>query len=487
LHRRTASVARTIFLTKWLAGFSASFAFVLAATSFLLPSSDGPVSEFAPPANFTAAPESVAGIIAAARDALPKDAPAVSAPAEAATAKSPELPRSVLANGAYAETLQVKKGDTLIDLLTRSGVEHREAVDAIEALNEVFKPQDLRPGQELTLNFRLSDGFNSEDIAIEFASLSLQPSVERDVSVTRGDDGSFMAKAIERPLEKKTVLGAAMIESSLFQAGRYADVPSDVLGEIIKAFSYDVDFQRDVQPGDAFEVIYERFEDADGRLARTGQVLYAALTLSGHTREIFGFEPKDGSAGYYNAKGESVRKALLRTPLDVVRITSKFGMRKHPVLNYTKMHKGIDFAASTGTPIFASGDGTIVKIGRNGGYGNYILLRHNGQYATAYAHMSRFAKGLKKGSKVRQGDVIGYVGSTGRSTGPHLHYEILVNGKQVNPMKIKLVGNKLAGKDLKRFEAVKAGVMELRRQLGNALLVANATPTCNGERPLESC
>jgi murein DD-endopeptidase MepM/ murein hydrolase activator NlpD len=482
LQRRTPSAAKVILLAKWIAGFSASFTTVLVATSYLIPNVSDPPSPRLAAENHVMQPEM--------RAPTPTVTTVEHAPvfiASAAPRSNQQAAALAPKKKEYAQTVEVRKGDTLIDLLTRSGVRQREAVDAIEALKDVFEPQELMPGQEITLNFELGDGYHANDNAIQLASLTLQPSVERDLSVTRGDGGDFVAEAIERPLEERPVLAAAMIESSMFEAGRQVDVPPDILGEVIKAFSYDVDFQREIQPGDAFEIIYERVEDDQGNFARSGEVIYAALTLSGNTKEIFRFEPKDGSVGFYNPKGESIRKALLRTPLDVIRITSKFGLRKHPVLGYTKMHKGVDFAASTGTPIFASGDGTIAKIGRQGGYGNYIQIRHNSQYSTAYAHMSRFAKGLKNGSRVRQGDVIGYVGSTGRTTGPHLHYEILVGGKQVNPMKIKLVGNKLEGKDLKRFEAVKAEIKKLRRELGNTPLVASLPSACSGQRPLESC
>jgi murein DD-endopeptidase MepM/ murein hydrolase activator NlpD len=245
-----------------------------------------------------------------------------------------------------------------------------------------------------------------------------------------------------------------------------------MMTQVIKAFSYDVDFEREIQPGDRFEVVYERYEDEHGRLARSGNLLYAALVQNGVAKEIFRFEDSEGHIDIYNARGESVRKELLRTPLDIVRITSKFGMRKHPVLGYSKMHKGVDFAASTGTPIFAAGDGVIVKRGKQRGYGNYIQIKHNSKYATAYAHMSRFAKGLKQGSKVHQGDVIGYVGSTGMATGPHLHYEVLVDGTQINPTTVKLAGRKLQGKDLRRFEALKADMKALRRTLAHQTLIA---------------
>jgi murein DD-endopeptidase MepM/ murein hydrolase activator NlpD len=366
----------------------------------------------------------------------------------------------------------VEKGDTLIDILLESGVDRTEAADAIGALDGVFRPKDLQPGHEITLSFNKLASHPSADAGVQLASLSLQPSIERDVVVNRGEDGGFVASEIERPLEVQVALAAGRIDSSLFEAGRDAAVPVDMMTQVIKAFSYDVDFEREIQPGDRFEVVYERYEDEHGRLARSGSLLYASLVQNGVANEIFRFEDSEGHVDIYNARGESVRKELLRTPLDIVRITSKFGMRKHPILGYSKMHKGVDFAAATGTPIFAAGDGVIVKRSKQRGYGNYVQIKHNSKYATAYAHMSRFAKGLKQGSKVRQGDVIGYVGSTGMATGPHLHYEVLVDGKHINPTSVKLAGRKLQGKDLRHFEALKAEMKALRRSLAHRTLIA---------------
>jgi murein DD-endopeptidase MepM/ murein hydrolase activator NlpD len=370
------------------------------------------------------------------------------------------------------KVVAVEKGDTLIDILLASGVDRTEAAGAIEALDGLFRPKDLQPGHEITLSFNKLDADPAADASLQLASLSLQPSIERDVVVNRGDNGDFIASAIERPLELQVALAAGTIDSSLFEAGQDAAVPIDMMTQLIKAFSYDVDFEREIQPGDRFELVYERYEDEHGRLARTGDLLYAALVQNGIAKEIYRFEGADGHADIYNARGESVRKDLLRTPLDTVRITSKFGMRKHPILGYSKMHKGVDFAASTGTPIFAAGDGVIVRIGKQRGYGNYVQIKHNSKYATAYAHMSRFGKGMKKGRKVQQGDVIGYVGSTGMATGPHLHYEVLVDGAQINPTSVKLAGRKLQGNDLRHFEALKAEMKKLRRTLAHQTLIA---------------
>jgi len=367
--------------------------------------------------------------------------------------------------------VEVQKGDTLLDILLGSGIKSDEAAAAIDALDSLFKPRDLKPGQAITLALDRQSG-GEGDGGVQLASLSLDSSVERNVVVKRDDNGGFVAAAIVHPLQLQDTLASGVIDSSLFEAGQDAAVPVEVMSQVIKAFSYDVDFQREVQPGDRFEILYERYEDEHGRLARPGNVLYAALILSGTTKEIYRYEPQDGVADFFNAQGESIRKDLLRTPLDVIRISSSFGMRRDPILGYSRMHRGVDFAASMGTPIFAAGNGIIARIGPVNGYGNYIQIKHNPQYATAYGHMSRFASGLRIGSKVRQGDVIGYVGMTGRATGPHLHYEVLVNGSQINPMSVKLTGHKLDGKDLRLFEAMKVEMKTIRRHLGSPVLVA---------------
>jgi murein DD-endopeptidase MepM/ murein hydrolase activator NlpD len=215
-----------------------------------------------------------------------------------------------------------------------------------------------------------------------------------------------------------------------------------------------VDFQREIQPGDSFEIYFDRYEDGKGQTVKAGPLLYAGLTLSGQPHHLYLYTAKDdGSADYYDEKGQSVRKALLKTPIDGAKITSGFGNRMHPILGYTKMHKGLDFGAAKGTPIHAAGDGTIEMAGPNSSYGNYVRIRHTGSYSTAYAHMSGFGSGIRVGARVRQGDVIGYVGTTGRSTGPHLHYEVLKDAKQVDPRGIKMpTGRQLAGKELDSFK-----------------------------------
>jgi murein DD-endopeptidase MepM/ murein hydrolase activator NlpD len=294
-------------------------------------------------------------------------------------------------------------------------------------------------------------------------SLALQPDVERDVRVVRSEADDFLAESIDRPLQLTSALVAGSIASNLSADAVAAGVPMPVLSDLIRIFSFDVDFQRDIQPGDGFEVLYDAKLEADGSLAKAGDVRFAAMTLSGKRFELYAFTPKSGISDFFDTKGQSVRKTLMRTPIDGARLSSRFGMRKHPILGYTRMHRGTDFAAPTGTPIYAAGDGTVTVAGRKGAYGNYVRIRHNSTYDTAYAHMKGFAKGIRSGARVRQGQIIGYVGTTGRSTGPHLHYEVLVNGKQINPSKIKLAsGEQLKGEDLANFQDRRAEIDTLR-------------------------
>jgi murein DD-endopeptidase MepM/ murein hydrolase activator NlpD len=265
-------------------------------------------------------------------------------------------------------------------------------------------------------------------------------------------DVSFEVKKIATPVDRKMARAGGRINSSLYETGISSGIPANLLADVINAYSYDVDFQRDIQPGDAVDVLFERIETKDGTIVGHGNILFAELALSGKTMKVYRYVDKSGNAGYYNEKGESVRKALLRTPINGAKITSGFGMRNHPLLGYSRMHRGVDFGAPTGTPIYAAGDGVVDFLGHKGGYGNYLRIKHNGKYASAYAHISRYAKGIANGRHVKQGQVIAYVGATGMATGPHLHYEILVNNAQVNPSKVKFkTGNVLQGKELASF------------------------------------
>lgn len=359
-----------------------------------------------------------------------------------------------------SRTLRVARGDTLMGLLTEAGIDRREAYEAITALREVFRPRDLMPGQEIRVN--LAAPMEPEG-AERLLSLRLQPNVERDVRVWRSPEAAgFVTEALDRPLERGAVGAAGAIESNLSLAAREAGLPVPVLTDLIRIFSFDVDFQRELRAGDEFEVLYGALFEEDGTLAKTEEILFAALTLSDQRLELFRFTPSSGRPDYFDPKGQSVRKTLMRTPIDGARLSSGYGMRRHPILGYSRMHRGIDFAAPTGTPIYAAGDGVVEAAGWNGGYGRYLRVRHNSTYKTAYAHLSRIAKGVRRGQRVTQGQVIGYVGTSGRSTGPHLHYEVMVAGRQVNPLKVKLPsGEKLKGRDLEAFAARRAEIEAL--------------------------
>ncbi|HUN45906.1 MAG TPA: peptidoglycan DD-metalloendopeptidase family protein [Stellaceae bacterium] len=348
----------------------------------------------------------------------------------------------------------VRRGDTLTTLLARAGVPSADAQEAVDTLRQVWNPRELQIDQEVTLDFGPAG----------LQAIRLAADLERTVKAARGGDGHFAPSAQRRPLMRVPRLATGTIRTSLYDAAMEAGIPPAVLTEMVRAFSYDVDFQRDIQPGDSFEVLYERVTDKSGRTIGTGDLIYTAMTLSGETLRLYRHQPEGaGGADFFNARGQSVRKALLKTPIDGARLTSGFGARLHPILGYTTMHRGVDFGAPSGTPIMAAGDGVIEKIGPAGGYGNYVLLRHTATYETAYGHMSRFAAGLHVGSHVRQGQVIGYVGATGRATGPHLHYEVHINEVQVNPLSIKMEpGRKLAGTDLAAFGAA---TEEIGRQL----------------------
>ena len=357
----------------------------------------------------------------------------------------------------------VRAGDTLAKVLTRAGLTAGEAHNATRALGRVFDPRRLAANQEIILYF-------TDPLAVtdkrRFTGLFFRPSVRREISVVAGPKGGFRAFEGERDLTTRARHLAGHIEDSLYNAAEKAEMPVAVLSQLIRIFSFDVDFQREVQRGDGFEVVYDHGYDADGTPVTAGEITYAAMTLSGRTLRYYRFTPSSGITDYFSPNGQSVKKTLMRTPIDGARLSSGYGRRKHPILGYNKMHRGVDFAARTGTPIMAAGDGVIDQIGWNGAYGKYVRIRHNSTYKTAYAHLSRYRRGLKRGSRVRQGQTIGYVGNTGRSTGPHLHYEVLINGRQRNPMGLKLpAGEKLRGADLARFKKVVAATDQTRDRL----------------------
>lgn len=364
---------------------------------------------------------------------------------EDSTAEAAQLSRT------YGRRLTVGNGDTLMAMLTGAGAARPDAYAAITEMSKLFKPRYLKPGHEIILVLRPSP--NPDDDA-GLVSMTLVESVERDVVVSRTEEG-YAAETVEHPLTLEVAAAEGVIENSLFLAGEAAGVPPGVLADLIQIYSFDVDFQRDIRTGDGFTALYEQYMDEDGQTVRSGNILRASMTLSGKEKILYRYETAKGKIDYYDPDGKSVRRTLMRTPINGARLSSSYGNRKHPILGYTKLHTGTDFAAPRGTPIYAAGNGSVVHAGRKGGYGLYVRIRHNGNYQTAYAHMSGIAKGVRKGKRVNQGQVIGYVGTTGRSTGNHLHYEVIRNGKFINSRRMRLPSGKaLEGDDLVAFRAM---------------------------------
>jgi murein DD-endopeptidase MepM/ murein hydrolase activator NlpD len=397
----------------------------------------------------------------------PAPAPEGSATAEAAAEQATELELADAQAGsaqlpAAAEpeeqTLTVAAGDTLIGLLTEAGVARGEAHAALSTLTELFPPSRLRPGQELVL--RLDPGEESR-----LVSLEISPAPGHSVSVERRDDG-WHAEEARLPEHPHLAQVEAVISGGVFPTLVSAGLPPTLAYAVVRAYSHRVDFQRDLRPGDRIAVAFERMRSPDGTLLRHGRVLYAGLTLSGQTQEIWRHEGPEGEVGWYDAQGMPLAGGFLRTPLNGVRMSSGYGMRRHPILGYNRMHRGVDFAAPTGTPVYAASDGVVHSIRTERGYGRVIRLRHGNGALTLYAHLSQFAPGLTAGTRVRQGQTIGRVGSTGMSTGPHLHYELHVNGQAVNPATSRLPAQPaLAGRALLDYQLARSDLNRQRARL----------------------
>nr|WP_247887423.1 M23 family metallopeptidase [Azospirillum sp. SYSU D00513] len=408
------------------------------------------------------------------------------APAEK-TQEQPAKDDAARQKALHRQVLSIGRGDTLMEMLTSAKVTQDEAHQAIAAMRKVYDPRKIQVGQEVTVLFEPRRGGSRR-----FAGFEFVPDALRSVSVSRDGDSGFSSSETERDVTRRPVGAQGVVSSSLFEAGASAGVPMSVMLELIRSYSYEVDFQRDLQQGDRFEVLYEKLVTDDDRPVGEGNVLYASLVLSGKEMPIYRHKHRDGRYDYYNRDGESIRRALLRTPIDGARITSGFGMRRHPILGFSKMHKGMDFGAPTGTPIYAAGNGVVEEVGPKGAYGNYIRIKHNSQVSTAYAHLSRIAKTTRRGGRVEQGDVIGYVGSTGRSTGPHLHFELLKAGRQVDPRSVDLpTGDKLEGRELKAFQQTVRTLDKMFEDSRNGLQLARfpggATPQEGGCSKAAGC
>ena len=285
-------------------------------------------------------------------------------------------------------------------------------------------------------------------------------------SRTDRSSNTFNYKEIEKNLKKITIYKEAQIKNSLYASATDISVPPNIIIDFARIYGFQIDFQRDIWKNDSFQIIYEEFLNKDGNVIETGNIIFANLNLQNQDLKLYRYEYEENKIDYFDENGKSMRKTLMKTPINGARLSSSFGKRKHPILGFTKMHTGTDFAAPTGTPILASGDGLVVRAQWCGGGGNCVKIKHNRVYQTVYAHMSKFGRGIKKGTRVKQGQIIGYVGSTGLSTGPHLHYEVIENGRKINSQKLKLPSGKiLKGNQRKIFEVNKIKIDVLKSDL----------------------
>jgi murein DD-endopeptidase MepM/ murein hydrolase activator NlpD len=392
--------------------------------------------------------------------------------AAAEVARAEHLAFTAVFTGRKERELEVARGESLAMLLSRAGATWRDIDAAIGALSPVFDTRRVRPGQAISVYLDDHDG------ATRLTGFAFRSDPGAAVTVSRLVDGAFAAREILTPLTFEVAHLVGVVDGSLYQAAVGGGATDRELAAMSDVFAYDVDFQRDIFPGDTFELVFERFFDEEGRTVKTGDLLFVGLNARQGPKAFYRFKlPGDAEADWYDPNGRTARKFLMKTPINGARLTSGFGMRRHPILGFSRMHQGIDFAASIGTPIMAAGDGTIVKQGFMGAFGRYVKIKHSGDYETAYAHMSAFGKGLKQGAKVRQGQIIGYVGTSGLSTGPHLHYEVMFKGRQINPISLKVpTGRILTGPQLAQFQAERVRIDALREPKTEAPKKPTAQP-----------
>ena len=343
---------------------------------------------------------------------------------------------------------RILPGETFNNILEKYGMNKKEISEIKKKVSEKTNLNKLKTDQKIQFIVDQSNNKIKEFI--------YQLSNTEKIYLTRNiDDDKFSSELRIVKLSKDIVYRENIILQSLYKSATDKKIPASIIIDFANIYGFQVDFQRDIKKRDAFQIMYEIFVNDNGKVIETGNILFANLKLSGEDNSLYFFD-EEKSKGHYDKNGKSVKKALMKTPINGARLSSPFGMRKHPIDGFNKMHRGTDFAAPMGTPIMASGDGVIKKAGWCGGGGNCVVIKHNTSYQTVYAHMSKFAKGVRSGVRIRQGQTIGYVGSTGKSTGPHLHYEVIFNGKKINSQRMKLPSGKiLKGKERKLFETVK--------------------------------
>jgi len=359
---------------------------------------------------------------------------------------------------------EVKKGDTIQKILKKFNIENKEIYEAIKQYKKYAPANSLFQGSKIDI--LIKENFHKKNNSLLKLSIPISKSIS--VEISRDELNEIVSKKIITKLYKKKILSENIIKNSLYSSATKAKINPDTIIEFARIFGFEIDFQRDIRKNDYFRIVYDKYFDEKGKFIKSGSIHYAYMSVNG--REIILYKFGDNKDyGYYDVNGNSVEKALMKTPINGARLSSSFGLRKHPILGFNKMHKGTDFAAPSGTPIMASGSGTIIRSRWCGGGGNCVKIKHNSTYQTIYAHMKSFAKGIKEGRKVRQGQIIGYVGSTGMSTGPHLHYEVMINGKQVNSQKLKLPSGKiLKGDERKLFEIYRIKTDVLVAEMSNS-------------------
>ena len=346
----------------------------------------------------------------------------------------------------YEDLFTIKAGQTFGKLINDYDIPDSEKYRISQLLSEKIDLTQLNIGTEIRITFLKKNNF------IEIKKINILDKKNNQIQILKKDD-KYEIDSSSVLAFTKNILKEIVINESLYKSAINADVPPNIIMQFVNLYGFDVDFQREIRNGNIIKIYYEVFLDNKLNIRKAGNIKFASLALSKNTYELYKYTTNDNNKSeYFDAAGKSAVKALMKTPINGASLSSGYGMRKHPILGYDRLHQGVDFAAPTGTPIMAAGTGFIEKIGMNGGAGNYIKIKHINGYKTAYGHMNKFAAGLKKGSKVTQGQTIGFVGSTGMSTGPHLHYEVIFNNKKINPMKMKLPsGRKLKGKILDDF------------------------------------
>ena len=354
-------------------------------------------------------------------------------------------------------THKISEGETFDNILSNYSIEKSEIQKVKKKLSGKVNLNKLNTNQKIQFTLDHSNNLIKEFI--------FQISNKEKIFLTRDTENKkFNQKILVTKLKKDIIYKENVILASLYKSALNEKIPANTIIEFARIYGFQVDFQRDIKKRDSFQIMYEVFVDDRGKVIETGNIIFANLKLSGQHNSLYYFD-KEGSEGHYDKNGKSIKKALMKTPINGARLSSPFGMRKHPIDGFNKMHRGTDFAAPMGTPIMASGNGVIKKSGWCGGGGNCVVIKHNSTYQTVYAHMSKFASGIRSGVRVKQGQPIGYVGSTGKSTGPHLHYEVIVNGKKINSQTLKLPSGKiLKGEERKVFETEKIKLDVLRSE-----------------------